>query len=171
MTRQDKKFQRGDKQTLIYKAKGDHSSRKIIFAMKEKINPVTTNRILEKKNTLAGGSESQITASYDPVSGLTTINVLLNKENTQSLTSLFYFADITSESLADAADHITIVPTHTLKNLFDVQTDLDGLPEKNTISFEKVDLTGVADNCFLIVENGKLVNKTLQEVKTILGII
>lgn len=162
-------FTRGDKQTLHYQVTGDHSSRKLIWALKEKVNPVTGTRLLEKKNLLAGGSTEQIEVIY--ANGVTDIYVFLQIEDTDLLEGLNYVADIKSEAVSDAEDRITIIPVHTLKNLFSVQTNYDGLPESDVISFIRVDLNGIADNCFLVVENGELVNKTLNEVKTILGII
>lgn len=124
MTQEHKSNVRGDKTTLTWTVSGDISGRKIIWVLKS-TKELGSDRLITKKNTLAGGGDSQLTAVYSAVTLLTTITVYLLTTDTYDLVSKKYYYDITSESDSDSADHITILyGDHII--IADVQNPLDG---------------------------------------------
>lgn len=124
MTRENKELVRGDKQSLVFTYSGDLSARKLIFVMKAS-RSLTASRLIEKKNTAAGGGDTELTATYSASTGLTTITVIILKANTSALSAQTYYYDITSEAAGDAADHTTIL-TGKAYLIADVQTPTDG---------------------------------------------
>ena len=153
---------RGDREEVIFPFYEDLTSYKIRFVVKDGIE-LTSNRVIEKNTANYNGSDDEILVSEKE------IKVFLQKEDTESLTGTEYYYSLTVTDADDEGIHNTIY-----KGLFilqyDVETPFDGLPEPNITGFRKVDLTESSDSDFWVTEDGKLVNKSLQETKDILGI-
>lgn len=90
---------------LDFKVTGDHSNRKLVFLMKE--SPSSSIKIVEKKNLLAGGSNTQISCSYGGV--YSTINVKLDPLDTQGKTLGYYSFTLISTSGTDSTDIVSLV--------------------------------------------------------------
>lgn len=124
MTTENKIMVRGDNETLTWTYAGDHSARKVIFVVKTN-RILTTARSIQRKNTAAGGGNTQLTVAYSATTGLSTIVVLLQPSLTSQLAAKDYWYDITSEHASDPDDHETILQgKFTLQG--DVQTPFDG---------------------------------------------
>lgn len=119
---QNREIYRGDYIPMPFFVPGDHTARKLIFVLKDSTT-ITDTRLVEKKNTAAGGGDSQITAVAVRDSTLITVYIL--KANTAELTEDEYYFDITSEHASTASDHYTVV-RGTISLLQDVQTPTDG---------------------------------------------
>ncbi len=119
---------RGDKTNLSAIVQGDYSTYKLIFVVKAD-KELTSDRLIEKKNTLAGGTG--ITATYN--GKVTSFVISIDKEDTQDFTNLVYYYDLTATSISDTSNIKTIL-TGTLNLTFDVQTPYDGtdLPNNAT---------------------------------------
>jgi len=123
---------RGDPKNLTFTLTGDYSEEKIIFVVKaDKV--LTSDRLIQKRNTAAGGSDDELTAVYDDEKNKSTFTIKLEKIDTQDFTEEEYYYDITSQPADNSEDPITIASGN-LEIEFDVQTDYDGtdLPEDAT---------------------------------------
>src|SRR3990167_602531 len=124
MTTENKIMVRGDNETVIWTVSGDISARKIIFVAKTN-RLLTTSRTIERKNTAAGGGDTQLTVAYSAVTLFSTITVLLQPSITSQLLAKDFWYDITSEDASDSDDHETILQgKFTL--IGDVQSPYDG---------------------------------------------
>lgn len=128
-----KKLKRGDPQTISFYLSGDKTSDKIIFATKVgngtasngNVNAeLTGDRLIEKKNSVAGGSDTQIKTTY--TDDKTKIEIFLFKADTQDFTEPLYYSDVTIQPADLSTDPVT-VKTYEHEIIFDVQTDLDGM--------------------------------------------
>lgn len=122
MTITDKQAKRGDKEDFTFVVSGDISARKIIFVVKES-QELGSDRLIEKKNTAAGGGDTQLTAVYAEPD--TTITVKKVPTDDYDLKAKKYYYDITSEDASDNTDHTTIIGGDWVL-LRDVQNPLDG---------------------------------------------
>ena len=165
-------IKRGDPKELIFYCPGNLSTYKIIFVVKAN-KVLTSNRLIQKKNTAAGGSGSELIAE---VSGNETkITVKLEAADTQDFTALKYDYDITAQPADDSTDPETIEGG--IINIDqDVQTPYDGfdLPVSAT-RFLQVDASnGLVGDLIQITtdDNGDRVFSfiTIEELKTQLGI-
>ena len=122
----NKQIVRGDKAEITWTYSSDISSYEIIFVVKASRDAAAgefSNRLIQKKNTVAGGSDSQLTAVY---STQTTITVKLLPEDTQDLQAKTYYYDIIKRDHADTTDSRTIFSGN-FTLIADVQTPFDGL--------------------------------------------
>jgi hypothetical protein len=109
---------RGDTKTLTFQVSGDVTASALSFVVKaDKV--ITSSRLIQKLNTVAGGSNSEILASYDSEALVTTISVYIEKIDTQDLTKKFYYYDLLVGT--SSTSHYG-----TLYLEQDVQTDYDG---------------------------------------------
>jgi len=115
-------LKRGDKTTLQIKVSGDLTGRKLSFVVKaDKIT--TSSRLIQKRNILFGGADTQLTAVH--ASGSTIITVYLDKIDTQDFAALLYYYDIISQHATIPTDEYTIAEGELTIDQ-DVQTDYDG---------------------------------------------
>lgn len=84
---QNKEIKRGDDVDLVFTVDIDYSSEGIIFIAKRD-KTLTSARIIEKKNTIAGGSDTELEVSA------TSITVHLLEGNTQASEDEFLYFDI-----------------------------------------------------------------------------
>ena len=164
---------RGDKTDFSFVVTGDHTARKLRFVVKAD-KTITGDRLIEKKNTLFGGSDAELEAAYSSTTGKTTITVhILEDDNSDFANSKYYF-DIVSISNTDPDDTETIVKG-TINNNFDVQTDYDGtnLPSSAT-RYVNLDASeaevGDMVQCQLVGGVKTFVLITIADLKTQLGI-
>ena len=113
---------RGDPANLICYVPGDVTTQKLIFVVKAS-KDLTGDRLIEKKNTAAGGSDDEIIITY--ANGKTKITVKLLKEDTQDFIETTYYHDTTSQPIGNATDPVT-VSGGTLTIDKDVQSPFDG---------------------------------------------
>lgn len=122
MIKKNFEIYRGDPKELIFYAPGNISAQKIIFVVKaDKV--LTSNRLIEKKNTLAGGNDNQLMATY--ANGKTRITIKLLKEDTQDFTAETYYHDTTAQPTDNSTDPVTISGGELTIDQ-DVQTPFDG---------------------------------------------
>ena len=119
---QDREIPRGDYIELPFFVPGDHTARKLIFVIKASTD-LTASRLVERKNTVAGGGDTELTATA--VRNSTLITVKLLKANTQAFTQDEYYFDVTSEHASTSSDHYTVVHGQLTMDL-DVQSPYDG---------------------------------------------
>lgn len=106
---------RGDTKQLVFNYSGNIASTAITFIAKTGPNFIDP-RIIQKKNTAAGGDDTQITAVYN--APYTTIRVFIDPEDTEDLSGYSFYYDITSAS--------TTVFRGDFKLWYDVSTPYDG---------------------------------------------
>jgi hypothetical protein len=106
---------------------GDWSSHKLSFGVKID-KEVTGDLLIRKRNTLAGGGDQELTATYE--NNATTIKISLNDVDSQSFTIAKMYYDVIANDVADTTKTVTIAKGE-LKINFDVQNNLNGidLPE------------------------------------------
>jgi len=143
MTNENKILMRGDYEALTWTYSGDHSARKVIFVVKAN-RTLTTARTIERKNLTAGGSNTQMTVTYSPTTGLSTITVFLTPALTSQLTAKDYYYDITSEGASDSDDHETIIQGKfvvqgDVQSPYDASTVVGALTPSKKISFYVAD--------------------------------
>lgn len=124
MSAQNRILLRGDYSALTWEYSGDLRDRKIIFVVKAK-RELSAVRVIERKNTNAGGSNSQLKVDYTSSINISTITVYLTPLLTAYLTAKDYYYDITSESPTDSNDHITIFHGKFILQ-HDIQSPYDG---------------------------------------------
>lgn len=115
---------RGDTDTLNvgFEVNGNITTRKIAFVVKNSL-AIDSPRVVEKMNAIAGGSDTALKAVY--TGGKTYLSVYLYPEDTQDLSNIKRYYDITSTSATNSRDIVTIFSgTFTLTP--DVQTPFDG---------------------------------------------
>ena len=122
MKKQDfKEVMRGDPREEIIYISGNYSAHRLVFVTKaDKV--LTSDRLIEKKNTAAGGDDDEITASY--ANGKTKITVKLLKDDTQDFTQDTYYYDLTAQIADQSTDPVTLAYGE-LQLIEDVQTDYD----------------------------------------------
>lgn len=100
---------RGDTVTLTFLVDDDHTARELVFIAKKNKN-LASPHIITKQNEIAGGSDSEITATLIDVTtpDKTKIEVFLLPVNTNSLSLPKLYFDITSTDPDDAEDTETI---------------------------------------------------------------
>ena len=160
---------RGDYSELKFKIFGDYTSKKLYFTVKAD-KTITSERIIDLSNSAAGGSDAEISASYDNT--YTTVIVKLNDINTYNLDSKQYYYDLTEN---DGTKETTLFDGDF--NLdFDVRTVFDGFAMPATEArFQQVDATAMQENELMQVAVDARGNKymkgiTITELKTLLGI-
>lgn len=121
---QNKMMKRGDRVTLKFLARGDVTAKKLTYVCKESTD-LTADRLIEKRNTLAGGSVSEMAATYDLNTEKTEILVEILSSNTQDLTPSAYPHDIEAVQVDNPLIKETIIEG-TLTLAVDVQTPFDG---------------------------------------------
>jgi len=111
------------------KKQGDYTQHKLTFVVKaDKV--LTSDRLVEKMNTLAGGSDDGIEATLD-ADGYTTFAISLECTDTQDLTLPGYYYDLVAEDADDSTKSVTIASGN-LRNEYDVQSPFDGLDLPDT---------------------------------------
>lgn len=121
---------RGDSTYIEFKATGNISAKGITFVVKL-TRSFSSPRLIQKRNEIAGGSSSEITASFS--APYTKVRVLLTPNDTQDLTGTIYYYDIIAADVSNLANYFTF--SYGKFNLVhDVQTPFDGtdLPENAT---------------------------------------
>jgi hypothetical protein len=117
---------------------------------------ITADRIIEKKNVLAGGSIDQIKTTYEDDRNETLLEVYILPADTGDLASTIYYYDVDSVSTSTTSDNEPVAYGE-VEIIQDVQTDYDGkdLPEQAK-RFLSIDTTNFVDNTILIYtkENG-----------------
>lgn len=88
---QNKEIRRGDDVDLVFTTNIDYSTKKIVFIAKRD-KTLTSARIIEKKNTLAGGGDAELEVSDDAI----TVHIL--EGNTQALTDEYLYFDIFNDT-------------------------------------------------------------------------
>jgi hypothetical protein len=109
---QNKEIRRGDDVSLVFATSTDYSTKSIIFITKRD-KTLTSARIIEKKNTVAGGSNAELEVSASAI----TVHIL--EGNTQSLEDEFLYFDIYNNTDNETLFH------GKLWILADVQTPYD----------------------------------------------
>lgn len=90
---QNKEIRRGDNKNITFVIDGDYSADAIMFTAKRD-KTLTSARVLEKKNTLAGGDDNEMTVVYDSDSLTSTITIKILETETQALTDEYFYFDI-----------------------------------------------------------------------------
>lgn len=123
MKKQDfKEVMRGDPREEIIYISGNYSAHRLVFVTKaDKV--LTSDRLIEKKNTAAGGNDNQLTAVY--ANGKTKVTVKLLKTDTQDFSQDTYYYDLTAQIADQSTDPVTLAYGE-LQLIEDVQTDYDG---------------------------------------------
>lgn len=88
---QNKEIRRGDDVDLVFTTTTDYSTKKIIFIAKRD-KGLTSARMIEKKNTLGGGADTELEVDA------TSITVHLLEGNTQVLEDEFLYFDIFNDT-------------------------------------------------------------------------
>lgn len=153
---------RGDSVDLQIVAKGNHAIRELSFGVKTSYNPTTLPLLINKRNTLAGGSG--IVAVYDSVGKKTTITIRLDKAQTSDFTLQSYVYDITTTDHNNPAKYYTLA-MGAIRVKFDVQTPFDGT---NLVSsarrYMPVYEEGFNNNDYIRYVNGKFVGVQLSQL-------
>lgn len=89
----NKEIRRGDQVDLTFILDGDVSSDAIVFIAKRD-KTLTSARIIEKKNTVAGGGNTELEVAYSSTNLKSTVTVHILEGNTQALTDEFLYFDI-----------------------------------------------------------------------------
>jgi len=109
---------RGDYKEFTFKLFGDYTSHKLYFTVKAD-RVLTSVRYIDLANTLGGGSDTQIKATYDGT--YTTITVFIQPLHTQNLTQKQLVYDIVAD---DGSEPVTLFDGYF--NLdFDVRSPYD----------------------------------------------
>jgi N-methylhydantoinase B/oxoprolinase/acetone carboxylase alpha subunit len=120
----DLKFIRGTKQKFILYVPGDVTARKLRFVVKED-KELTTDRLIEKNNTLNGGSDAELKATYIAGQNRTTLEIFKQKVDDGDFTNDAYYFDVRSISTTDSADDVRI-ERGDIRMDFSVSSDTDG---------------------------------------------
>lgn len=166
-------IQRGDKVSKELLIPGDITTRKLSFGVKADLE-IDSDRLIQKRNTLYGGSDDELTANYDSVKGKTTVTIFFDKEDTADFTNDYYYYDLISQDADDSDDEITVAKD-LIKIDKDVQTPFDGtnLPSSAT-RYVNLDASeaeaGDLIQCQLVDGVKTFVLITIEDLKTQLGI-
>jgi len=124
MLNRDLSWYRGDKTDFSFVVNGNHTERYLRFVVKAD-KEITSNRLIEKRNQLFGGSDTQLFAEYNEDTNRTTITIhILGNDNSDFKNAKYYY-DVVSINPTDLDDTVTIIKG-TITNNIDVQTDFDG---------------------------------------------
>jgi len=127
-TRQNEIYYRGDKTDFsFYYTNGDVTNKRLRFVIKEDFE-LSSPRLVQKGNALAGGDATQLEASYSD--DTTHIIVHLLPTDMDSFEPKKYHYDIVSIDTSDTNNSITIF-AGVLNLKSDVQTPYDGIPNGN----------------------------------------
>lgn len=96
---------KGSRHDLIFQLSGNYANDKLLFTVKE--DPNYTARVIYKRNVIGGGSANEIEASYNYVSGLTTITIKIYPVDTRDQEPGVLVYDLVSE---DADDDSNVIP-------------------------------------------------------------
>lgn len=120
----DLKFIRGTKQKFILYVPGDVTARKLRFVVKED-KELTTDRLIEKNNTLNGGSDAELKATYSSGQNRTKLEIFKQKIDDGDFANDAYYFDVRSISTTDSADDVRIEQGN-IRMDFSVSSDTDG---------------------------------------------
>jgi len=101
----DLTVKRGDYKELVFKHKGDVTAKILSFVVKL-TKDQSSNRLVFKRNTIAGGDTNQISASY--TSPNTTITVKILSSDTWDLNAKLYYYDLVSIEPTDSNKEVTL---------------------------------------------------------------
>lgn len=168
-------FPRGDGDSFIIRnIPGKHDDRKVEVSLLES-DELTAGLIWQKKNTLAGGSDSEVIVTYDENRKTSDFEITLLREDTESLSEDKYYISLSSIDVDDEEDDVTLVTADFIlkPSGYGVFSGFE-LPSEVTSFFQ---LDASAGEEFAIAQvaldgNGKKYMKmiTLDELKTQLGI-
>ena len=113
---------RGDSTRIEFKTNGNITAKGITFVVKL-TKSFSSPRLIQKKNTIAGGSSSEIITSYSAPHTKVTVN--LGPDDTQDLTGATYYYDIVAAD-AGALESYSTFNYGIFKVISDVQTPFDG---------------------------------------------
>jgi len=121
---------RGDSTRIEFKASGNITAKGITFVVKL-TKSFSSPRLIQKKNTIAGGSSFEIITSYSAPQ--TKVTVILGPDDTQDLTGTTYYYDIVAAD-AGALESYSTFNYGIFKIIQDIQTPFDGtaLPNDGT---------------------------------------
>ncbi len=97
---------RGDSTNLVITLAGNYANQKLDFVVKSDKIP-TGVRLIRKRNVLAGGGSTELTADY--AGGNTTITVKLLSTDTQDFLSAKYYYDVSAQKVGSTANYVTII--------------------------------------------------------------
>ena len=127
----DLEIYRGDKKDIVFLYPGDIAADKIIFVVKAD-RALTSARLIEKKNDIAGGDGATIISETEGI--YTRITIKLLPAETQALNNADYYYDVIREDAEDATDYETLY-----YGLFtveaDVQTPYDDEEEPTSVYY------------------------------------
>ena len=134
---QDLTVNRGDAAEIKFTLPGDLTAENIYFTVKPD-RELSSDRYVEKKNDIAGGSTSEILAT---VSGTKTVlTVFLAIEDTQDLTDLTLVYDVWVEFVSNPTTSSFTYVDGSFALLGDVRTPFDGFATPETaIRFQQLD--------------------------------
>jgi hypothetical protein len=112
----DLEIYRGDKKDIVFLYPGDIAADKIIFVVKAD-RALTSARLIEKKNDIAGGDGATIISETEGI--YTRITIKLLPAETQALNNADYYYDVIREDAEDATDYETLY-----YGLFTVEADV-----------------------------------------------
>lgn len=121
---------RGDSSRIEFKANGNITAKGITFVVKL-TKSFSSPRLIQKKNSIAGGSSAEITSTF--TAPQTKVSVILGPDDTQDLTGATYYYDIVAADAGVLESYLTF-NYGIFKVIQDVQTPFDGtdLPEDAT---------------------------------------
>lgn len=119
----DVTVKRGDYKELTFKQKGDVTAKILSFVIKLNTD-ISSDRLVWKRNTIAGGDTNQVIATYS--SPYTTIKVKLYNEDTGDLTAKVYAYDLIYIEPTDSSKEVTMFQGK-FNCPYDVQTRFDGV--------------------------------------------
>lgn len=107
MERQNDSLSKGEYKALTFTVLGDYSAYKWYYYAGSTLSP--TSYLIYKRNLVAGGADTQITATYSSTTGYTTITVYIAIADTISMTIGTYYQELWRENADDSTNK---VPTH-----------------------------------------------------------
>ena len=166
---QDLTFNRGDERELNWTLPGNISTEKVYFTVKPD-RVLSSSRYVEKKNTLAGGSDTEILVTSD--GSKSSVTVFMLEADTYDLSDLSLVYDLWVEAITPSFTSATYVDgDFTL--LADVRTPFDGFAVPSTAtrflqldaddftsgSLFQVSTDGGGDNTFIELTVNNLVTQ------------
>jgi hypothetical protein len=146
-----------------FKVDKDVTTRKINFGVK--LTPSDSDRIIDKKNTVDGGSDSEVELTLS--NSVTTIVPKILPSDTQGETTTYCVYEIISVDASDATDKETLFKGN-FKLLGDVlrPNDTDGgSPGLNHKYFTNEDLIGTKNGVNLVFTVGKVIREYSETVR------
>jgi hypothetical protein len=98
----NKTIYRNTKTILSFLVNEDITTKKLIFALKAELSDTT--RLFTLNNSVAGGSDSEITAVYNSETGYTTVQVTITPQLSFGLSNDYYFFDLVNVNATDSTD-------------------------------------------------------------------